>query len=169
MNRATELAGILRHMRDHLSLDDIQKGILRESAAHLDAKAAIDSAVTGDIEESRMQELIAARAVQVIAVANPQNFGFTAMAWLGIRTAPGADSASVARRLTSVGVLDYVVVPAGPWDLMAELVCRDQQEMASVIETQIGAMEGVRFVETFPYAGILYGSTTASWGVGRKV
>ncbi len=123
----------------------------------------------GRAVSKRLQELIAARAVQVIAVANPQNFGFTAMAWLGIRTAPGADSASVARRLTSVGVLDYVVVPAGPWDLMAELVCRDQQEMASVIETQIGAMEGVRFVETFPYAGILYGSTTASWGVGRKV
>lgn len=62
MKGAKELAGILRHMRDHLPLDDIQKGILRESAAHLDAKAAIDSAVTGDIEEIRMQELIAARS-----------------------------------------------------------------------------------------------------------
>ena len=51
MKGAKELAGILRHMRDHLSLDDIQKGILRESAAHLDAKAAIDSAVPGEVGE----------------------------------------------------------------------------------------------------------------------
>jgi hypothetical protein len=48
-------------MRDHPPLDDIQKGILRESAAH-PTLAAIDSAVTGDIEEIRMQELIAARS-----------------------------------------------------------------------------------------------------------
>lgn len=51
MKGAKELAGILRHMRDHLSLDDIQKGILRESAAHLDRLAAIDSAATGEVGE----------------------------------------------------------------------------------------------------------------------
>jgi Lrp/AsnC family transcriptional regulator for asnA, asnC and gidA len=125
--------------------------------------------LTGRAVSKRLQELIAARAVQVIAVANPLNFGFTAMAWLGIRTVPGVDSTSIARRLTTVSGLDYVVVPAGPWDLMAELVCHDQLEMTDLIETRIGAMEGVRLIETFPYSGILYGSTTASWGVGRIV
>lgn len=48
---ADQARPVVEAVRDHLSLDDIQKGILRESAAHLDAKAAIDSAMPGEVGE----------------------------------------------------------------------------------------------------------------------
>ena len=104
--------------------------------------------VSGRAVSRRFHGLVNRRIVQVIAVANPMDVGLGGMAWLGITLAPGATSRSVAAQLASVGGLDYIVIPTGSWDLMAEIVGRDRAEVLDALETDIARIQGIQKVET---------------------
>jgi Lrp/AsnC family transcriptional regulator for asnA, asnC and gidA len=61
------------------------------------------------------------------------------------------------------------VVPAGRFDIMAELVCRDGDELVRALGSEIGAIAGIDTIETFLYLRLLYTSTAGAWGVGRSI
>jgi Lrp/AsnC family transcriptional regulator for asnA, asnC and gidA len=125
--------------------------------------------VSERLVSTRFSKLVAENVLKVIAVGNPLNLGFDAMAWLGITLQADADHGSVAPALASVPAIDYVVVPSGRYDLMAEIVCRDRRELLAAITDQVGAIPGVAHVETFLYLRLLYRSTAGAWGVGRSL
>lgn len=118
---------------------------------------------------SRYSRLVSEKVLQVIAVGNPLTLGFTAMAWLGISLAEGADNETVAAALAGAHGIDYVLAPTGRFDLMAEIVCRDKEELLATLEDEIGAIEGIHQVETFFYLRLMYKSTAGAWGVDRSV
>lgn len=114
-------------------------------------------------------QMIEADVLRVIAVGNPLNLGFSTMAWLGIVVDQQADTEAVLDELAAIHAIDYVVVPAGRFDIMAELVCRDGDELVRVLGTEIGAIAGIGTIETFLYLRLLYTSTAGAWGVGRSI
>jgi Lrp/AsnC family transcriptional regulator for asnA, asnC and gidA len=100
--------------------------------------------------------------IQVTAVTNPLGLGFDAMALVGIRTSGPPEE--VADRVAQLEAADYVVVAAGQFDLLVELVCVDRRHLLDVTNS-IRALEGVASTETFVYLELhkqLY-----DWGIRR--
>lgn len=113
--------------------------------------------------------LVEERALQVIAVGNPLNLGFRAMAWLGVTLSEGADLERAAALLGDIPGLDYVIVPSGRYDLLCELVCRDSDEMLGTLDNRIGAITEVAHVDTFVCLRVLFKSSAGAWGAGRSL
>ncbi|NYE37146.1 Lrp/AsnC family transcriptional regulator for asnA, asnC and gidA [Nocardioides cavernae] len=97
---------------------------------------------------ARVQKLLDSDVMQVVAVTDPTQVGFTRQAMIGVRTE--GDPMKVGDRLALVREVDYVVTTAGSFDLLVEVVCEDDPHLLDVIR-QIRELEGVVSSETFVY------------------
>jgi Lrp/AsnC family transcriptional regulator for asnA, asnC and gidA len=124
--------------------------------------------VSERVVSTRFAVLVDQNVLKVMAVGNPRNLGFDALAWLGITLSTGSDRDQIVSALGRIPAIHYIVVPSGRYDLMAEVVCRDRDELMATLTDEVGAIDGIAGVETFFYLQILYSSSAAAWGVGRK-
>jgi Lrp/AsnC family transcriptional regulator, regulator for asnA, asnC and gidA len=97
----------------------------------------------------RVQRLLDSGVMQIVAVTDPIQVGFARQAMIGIRVE--GEIAPVADQLAAMPEVDYVVVTAGSFDLLAEVVCEDDDHLLDVIARQIRSIPGVRGAETFVY------------------
>ncbi|RYC12594.1 Lrp/AsnC family transcriptional regulator [Nocardioides zhouii] len=97
---------------------------------------------------ARVQKLLDSEIMQVVAVTDPTQVGFTRQAMIGIRTE--GDPLQVGDRLAEVAEVDYVVTTAGSFDLLVEVVCEDDPHLLDVIR-RVRELEGVVSSETFVY------------------
>ena len=97
---------------------------------------------------ARVQKLLDSEIMQVVAVTDPTQVGFTRQAMIGIRTE--GDPMKVGDRLAEVAEVDYVVTTAGSFDLLVEVVCEDDPHLLDVIR-RVRELEGVVSSETFVY------------------
>lgn len=75
--------------------------------------------------------------------------GFSRQAMIGL-TVDG-DLAPVGDALADLAEVSYVVTTAGSFDLLAEVVCENDDHLLSLITGTIRALPGVRSTETFVY------------------
>jgi DNA-binding Lrp family transcriptional regulator len=163
---ATGVTGGLRE------LEPLDRDIIRElehdgRASFRDIARRLD--VSERVVSSRFAQLVDENILKVMAVGNPLNMGLDAMAWLGINVANGADRDQIVQALDRIPAIDYLVVPTGRYDLMAELVCRDRDELLAALTDEVGAIAGIARVETFFFLRLLYSSSAGAWGVGRTL
>lgn len=97
----------------------------------------------------RVQKLLDQGVMQIVAVTDPLTVGFMRQAMVGI-TVDG-DIDPVADALAAIDEVDYVVVSAGSFDLLVEVVCEDDEHLLTLLNEQIRALPGVRSTETFVY------------------
>ncbi|NAZ77866.1 AsnC family transcriptional regulator [Kineococcus sp. T13] len=97
----------------------------------------------------RVQRLLDSGVVQIVAVTDPLQIGFARQAMIGIRAE--GDTRVVADRLAELPEIDYVVVTAGSFDVMVEVVCEDDDGLLELINGKIRAVPGVVATETFVY------------------
>jgi len=97
----------------------------------------------------RVQRLLDEGVVQIVAVTRAEAIGFRRQALLGVRVE--GDVRTVAAKLGAVPEAEYVVVCAGQYDLLVELVCEDDEHLIRVINDGVRAIPGVRSTETFVY------------------
>ena len=97
---------------------------------------------------ARVQKLLDSEVMQVVAVTDPTQVGFTRQAMIGVRTE--GDPMKVGDRLAEVAEVDYVVTTAGSFDLLVEGVCEDDPHLLDVIR-RVRELEGVVSSETFVY------------------
>jgi Lrp/AsnC family transcriptional regulator for asnA, asnC and gidA len=109
----------------------------------------------------RVQRLLGAGVMQIVAVTDPLTLGFRRQAMIGI-TAQG-NLEEIAERLCALPQIDYVVICAGSFDIIVELVCEDDEQLISIVNDQVRAIEGVRSTETFMYLRLA--KQTYAWGV----
>ena len=76
----------------------------------------------------RVQRLTDAGVMQVVAVTNPLSHGKRRMAMIGVRTEGPTDD--IAKTLQAMPDIDYLVITAGTFDLMAEVVVDRAGEFA---------------------------------------
>ncbi|HAP75697.1 MAG TPA: AsnC family transcriptional regulator [Acidimicrobiaceae bacterium] len=107
----------------------------------------------------RVQRLIDSGAMQVVAVTNPLANGKRRMAMIGIRTHGPTDELATA--LHDMPDIDYLVVTAGSFDLMAEAVVNDDGHLLE-LTNRIRAVPGVTSTETFIYLDLV--KQTFTWG-----
>jgi Lrp/AsnC family transcriptional regulator, regulator for asnA, asnC and gidA len=97
----------------------------------------------------RVQRLLDAGVMQIVAVTDPLQVGFTRQAMIGVGV--DGDITQVADQLAAMTEVDYVVVTAGSFDLMVEVVCEDDDHLLDVVSRRIRGLPGVRSTETFVY------------------
>jgi Lrp/AsnC family transcriptional regulator for asnA, asnC and gidA len=134
------------------ALDDVSKRIIEQLQE--DGRrpyAAIGKAVglSEAAVRQRVQRLLDAGVMQIVAVTDPLQVGFSRQAMIGIRAE--GDLTAVADQLADMPEVDYVVVTAGSFDLLAEAVCENDDALLELISTRIRTIPGVRTTETFVY------------------
>ena len=97
---------------------------------------------------ARVQKLLDSEIMQVVAVTDPTQVGFTRQAMIGVRS--DGDLQAVAEELGRIDEVDYVVTSAGSFDLLVEVVCEDDPHLLDVIR-RVREQEGVLSSETFVY------------------
>jgi Lrp/AsnC family transcriptional regulator for asnA, asnC and gidA len=102
---------------------------------------------------TRVQRLLETGAVQVVAVADPFAFGYSVTALVGM-TYTG-DLAVLARSVTGLEQVHFVVLTAGRYDCIAEVVCVDNDDMLSLINDSIRSIPGVKDVEVITYLKLI--------------
>jgi Lrp/AsnC family transcriptional regulator for asnA, asnC and gidA len=108
----------------------------------------------------RVQRLRETGIMQIVAVTDPLQLGFTRQAMIGI-TVEG-DVRVVADKLSALPDVDYVVMCAGSFDLLAEVVCEDDERLLEVLNDSVRSIAGVRGTETFLYLKLA--KQTYTWG-----
>ena len=108
----------------------------------------------------RVQKLLDQGVMQIVAVTDPLTVGFRRQAMVGIHVE--GDVESVAEALTAMAECEYVVMTAGSFDLMVEIVCEDDDHLLEVINRRIRAIPGVRSTESFVYLKLK--KQTYMWG-----
>jgi Lrp/AsnC family transcriptional regulator, regulator for asnA, asnC and gidA len=109
----------------------------------------------------RVARLQAAGIMQVVAVADPMTLGYQAMAMVAI-SVDGRARKQVAEAVGRLPEVSYLVLTAGSFDMLAEVVCEDNDHLLRLLEDLAG-IEGVRETETFMYLRLLKEAYT--WSV----
>jgi Lrp/AsnC family transcriptional regulator for asnA, asnC and gidA len=100
--------------------------------------------------------------MQIVGVTDPMQVGFSRQAMVGVRT--HGDTRKVADTLAAFDEVDYVVVTAGAFDVLVEIVCEDDDRLLDTI-SRIRDVDGVESTETFVYLGLR--KQTYAWGTRR--
>ncbi len=108
----------------------------------------------------RVQRLREAGVIQIVAVTDPLELGFRRQAMIGVRVE--GDVRLVADKLSEIDDVDYVVMCAGSFDLMVEVVCADDDALFHLLNDAIRSIPGVRGTETFVYLKLA--KQTYTWG-----
>ena len=135
-----------------MQLDDVSKAIIeqlqtdgRRSYAEIGKAVGLSEAAV----RQRVQKLTDSGVMQVVAVTDPMQLGFYRQAMIGIRAT--GDTTKVAEQLAAIPAIDYVVLTAGSFDVLAEVVCESDEDLIELLNHRIRAIEGVLSTETFVY------------------
>src|SRR5580692_2575523 len=142
---------------DHLSkqiIEQLQEDGRRSYASIGKAVGLSEAAV-----RQRVQRLIDTGVIQIVAVTDPLTLGFRRQAMIGIRCA--GDLEQVAEHLAVLDEIDYVVITAGSFDLLIEVVCEDDDHLLEIL-SRVRAVPSVTSTETFVYLKLR--KQTYSWG-----
>lgn len=133
-------------------IDEVSKKIIEQLQADGRRSYAEIAKAVGRSEavvRQRVQKLTDAGVMQVVAVTDPMQLGFHRQAMIGIRAS--IDTRVLAERLSAISAVDYVVLTAGSFDILVEIVCEDDDELLELLNSHIRNLEGVIFAETFVY------------------
>jgi Lrp/AsnC family transcriptional regulator, regulator for asnA, asnC and gidA len=147
-----------------VQLDDVSKAIIEELQQDGRRSYAAIGKVVGLSEAAvrqRVQRLIDSNVMQVVAVTDPLELGFARQAMIGIRAQ--GELEPIADQLAKMEEVDYVVITAGSFDLLAEVVCESDEHLLEVLSHRIRTIKGVVSTETFMYLKLR--KQTYSWGV----
>ncbi|MFZ7086778.1 Lrp/AsnC family transcriptional regulator [Curtobacterium sp. RRHDQ10] len=133
-------------------LDDISKRIIeqlqadgRRSYGEIGRAVGLSEAAV----RQRVQKLTDTGVMQIVAVTDPMQLGFNRQAMIGIRVS--GDTRTVADALERLPAVDYLVLTAGSFDIMIEVVCESDDDLIELLNSQIRALPGVVSTETFVY------------------
>lgn len=145
-------------------LDPTDKAIIR--ALQIDGRAPYSKlgpavGLSQAAVRQRVQRLVESGVMQVVAVTDPATLGFAVQAMVAISVS--GDVRAVAAELEELDEVDYVVMTAGRFDVLAEVVCTDTHHLLDVVNDRIRAIPNVSGTEVFTYLNLV--KQTYSWGV----
>ncbi|TIC80869.1 Lrp/AsnC family transcriptional regulator [Nocardioides sp. GY 10127] len=146
------------------ALDDVSKAIIEQLQQDGRRSYAAIGKVVGLSEAAvrqRVQRLVESGVMQVVAVTDPLQLGFARTAMVGIRCQGALEP--VADALAEIDAVDYVVITAGSFDLLAEVVAESDEGLLDLVSHEIRSIPGVTSTETFMYLQLR--KQTYSWGV----
>lgn len=144
-------------------LDDVAKRIIeqlqqdgRRSYAAIAKAVGLSEAAT----RQRVQRLVESGVVQIVGVTDALAVGFNRWAMIGVRVE--GEMEPVAAAIAEMDEVDYVVITAGTFDILVEVVCEDDDRLLDILSNHIRAIDGVRSTDTFMYLKLV--KQTYAWG-----
>jgi Lrp/AsnC family transcriptional regulator for asnA, asnC and gidA len=122
---------------------------------------AADLGVSEAAVRARTNRLVERGILQVVGVTDPLKLGFQQQAMIGVRCERDR-LLQVAEEVSAFAEVDYVVITAGAFDLLIEVVCEDNEALLRFLTERLRAVEGVRETETFVYLRMV--KQTYQWG-----
>jgi len=144
-------------------LDDVSKAIIEQLQQDGRRPYATIGKAVGLSEAAvrqRVSRLLETGVMQIVAVTDPLQVGFNREAMIGIEV--DGDMEAVADLLSLMDEISYIILTAGSFDIILEVVCEDDEALLEVINRKIRAIPGVRRTETFMYLKLRKQSYT--WG-----
>ena len=146
-----------------MQLDDVSKAIIeqlqadgRRSYAEIGKAVGLSEAAV----RQRVQKLTDSGVMQVVAVTDPMQLGFYRQAMIGIRVT--GDTTVLAAALSKLAAVDYVVLTAGSFDILVEVVTENDDDLITLLNKEIRALDGVQSTETFVYLKLV--KQQYNWG-----
>ena len=146
-------------------LDDTDKAIIRELQSDgrmpftkLGPLVGLSQSAT----RQRVNRLIDAGVMQVVAVTYPHKVGLEVQAMICLRAQ--GDLRAVAAALAALDPVEYVVITSGAYDVLAEVVCVDNDHLLDLLNGSVRAIEGVTDVQVLTYLDLTM--QTYAWGTG---
>jgi Lrp/AsnC family transcriptional regulator for asnA, asnC and gidA len=144
-------------------LDEVSKKIieqLQEDGRRPYAAIAASVGLSEAAVRQRVARLVRSGVMQIVAVTNPLHLGFTRQAMIGVRVDGQLDP--VVEAISGLEQVAYVVVTAGSFDVLAEVICEDDEHLLHIMNERIRTIDGVRSTETFVYLELA--KQTYTWG-----
>jgi Lrp/AsnC family transcriptional regulator, regulator for asnA, asnC and gidA len=113
-------------------------------------KLAVELGISEASVRQRVANLINTRVMQIVAITNPVKLGFSHASMIGIRVS-GDRLMEVANEISAFEEVIYLIMCAGSFDLLAEVVCRDNDHLLSFLTEKLYKVQGVQQTETFMY------------------
>jgi Lrp/AsnC family transcriptional regulator for asnA, asnC and gidA len=133
-------------MLDHTARRII--AMLQEDGRCPNTVIARDLGVSEATVRARIETLRSSGVLQIVGLTDPGNMGFGVMALIGVQA--GNDLNRIAELVSTWPETTYVVISAGSYDMLVEVVGRDNGDLLRISE-QLRAVPGVRTTESFIY------------------
>ena len=151
-------------MTQKVPIDAIDRAIIRAlqddgRASYADLASTIG--LSPPAVRQRMQPLMETELLQVVAVTDPLKLGLPVMALVGLEVE--GDIREVAGAVDAIDEVIYLVLTSGSFDIFAEVVCADMDQLFDVVNDRIKPLPGVRRTESFVYFDIH--THRFNWGV----
>ena len=150
-------------MTDKVELDATDKAIIGElqvqgrlAYAKLAPRVGLSEAAT----RQRVNRLLERGVMEFVAVTDPTRLGLRHQSMVGINV--DADVRDIADELAKIEAIDYVVVTAGRYDILAEVFSADASQFVGVINDQIRPIAGIINLEILTYLDLV--KQTYNWG-----
>jgi Lrp/AsnC family transcriptional regulator for asnA, asnC and gidA len=143
-------------------LDDVAKQIIEQLQQDGRRPYATIGKAVGLSEAAvrqRVQRMLDSGVMQIVAVTDPLQLGFPRQAMIGLKA--DGDLEPIADRLAEQHEVDYVVITAGSFDLLTEVVCRNDDHLLQILQ-RIRSIAGVTSAEAFVYLKLR--KQTYTWG-----
>jgi Lrp/AsnC family transcriptional regulator for asnA, asnC and gidA len=149
--RNEELSPLDKRIIEHLQRDG------RRPFTQIAAEIGVSEAAV----RARTNRLVEHGILQVVGVTDPLKIGFHLQAMIGIRC--DADKLmKVSEAVAGLNEVDYVVITAGTYDLLIEVVLEDNEALLRFLVERLRRIDGVRETETFVYLRMV--KQTYQWG-----
>jgi Lrp/AsnC family transcriptional regulator for asnA, asnC and gidA len=152
-------------MTSRLEFDGADKAIIRElqvdgrmAYAKLAPLVGLSEAAT----RQRVNRLVERGVMEIVAVTDPAMLGLKHQSMVGINV--DAHVQKIADQLAEIDAIDYLVVTAGRYDILAEVFCSDAEEFLTIVNDQIRPVVGIRNLEILTYLDLA--KQTYNWGTG---
>ena len=163
MNELTGVPG--RSTSEVFALDDVDRAIITElqadgrmSYADLSPRVGLSQAAV----RQRVKRLLDRGVMQVVAVTDPLSLGLATQAMVGITVS--GDVRDVAAAVSANHEAEYVLITAGRYDVLAEVICEDNDALLELVNDRIRSIDGVASTEVFSI--LKMEKMTFAWGTG---
>jgi Lrp/AsnC family transcriptional regulator for asnA, asnC and gidA len=138
-------------------LDEIDQQIisaLQKDGREAFAQIAERLKVSPGMIRVRYNRLVDLCVLRVVAITNPLRMGFKTMAMIGIKVDIGR-LMEIANRVAALDEVIYLIVASGRFDIVAEVVCFDQDDLLRFLTERLAMIEGIRETESFVHLKII--------------
>ena len=132
-------------------IDDIDKklvSLLQSNGRATYSELARQSGVSEASARVRVRRLIHDGVMQIVAVTDPLQLGFSHEAMVALSSSP--DPEAVADELAAIDAIDFIVLVAGRFDVLMEVVADSDEQFLAVIQ-RIRDISSPATVQVLPY------------------
>ena len=111
---------------------------------------------------NRVNQMIDAKVLRVIGVADPVALGNEGYALVAMRLGPGADPRSVSARFEACDEVTFVLFATGQYDLVVEVICETHRDLRDFLLEHCYGQPDVVAVE--PMLALALYKNLMKWG-----